>query len=172
MNFSELAKNRYSLRKFSDKKVLKADLDKILNTVKEAPSAVNYQPHRILVIESERGIEKIKNCTKYHFDAPMFLVLCYDNSKSWKRKQDNKDMGEIDASIAGTYIMLSAVENGLGTTWVGYFDCEAVRREFKLPENIIPVAIFPLGYPADDAKPAPKHFERFDLSETVFYENF
>lgn len=172
MNFSELAKERYSLRKFSDRKVDKADLDKMLETVKQAPSAVNYQPHRILVVESERGIEKIKNCTKYHFNAPMFLVLCYDKDKSWKRKMDNKDMGEVDASIAGTYIMLSAAECGLGTTWVGYFDYDVLCREFELKENIIPVAIFPLGYPAEDAEPAPKHFERLDLSETVFYEKF
>lgn len=172
MNFADVIKERYSLRKFADKKVEREVLNSILNDVKTAPSAVNFQPQRILVVESDEGKEKIKNCTRYHFDAPMFLVLCYDKTVAWTRKQDNKNEGEIDAAIAGTYLMLSAVEHGLGTTWVGYFDYDAVCREFELDENIIPIAIFPLGYAAEDAEPAPKHFERLELSETVFYEKF
>lgn len=76
-------------------------------------------------------------------------------------------MGAVDAAIVTTQMMLETANLGLGTTWVGHFDPEAVVREFELSENIIPVAILPIGYPAEGAEPNPRHFERFELKDTV-----
>ena len=132
-----------------------------------APTAVNFQPQRILVLESEESLAKLKECTRYHFEAPLAFLICYDNTVSWKRAYDNKDMGEVDASIVATQMMLEITNLGLGTTWVGHFDPDAVIEKFELPENIIPVALFPIGYPANDSAPNPRHNERLEIAETV-----
>ncbi len=173
MKFIELAQDRYSLRKFSEKPVEKEKLDLVLQAGRLAPTACNNQPQKILVIESEEAVAKLKGCTRYHFDAPMALLVCYDNTVSWKRSYDSKDSGDVDASIVGTHMMLQAAELGLGTTWVGHFDPDAVIKAFSIPENLVPVALFPLGYPADDAEPNPKlHPSRKPVEETVFYNRF
>ncbi len=167
MDLMNLFKERHSVRKFSDKKVEKDKIDAILEAGRLAPTAVNFQPQRIYVLESDESLLKLKDCTRYHFDAPVALLVCYDNTISWKRAYDNKDMGEVDASIVSAHMMLEVTNLGLGTTWVGHFDPKAVIEKFNLPENIIPVALFPIGYPAEDSAPNPRHCERLNLNETV-----
>jgi nitroreductase len=172
MNFLELAKDRYSVRKFSDKKVEQEKLDLILEAGRIAPTAVNFQPQRILVIKSEESLEKLKSCTIYHFHAPMALLVCYDTNVSWKRPYDKEDMGVVDASIITTQMMLQAADLGLGTTWVGHFDPEAIRSAFEIPDFLIPVALLPLGYPREDCIPHKLHGIRHDMDRTVFYNTF
>ena len=169
MTFLELAKNRYSLRNFSSKPVEKEKLDLILAAGRIAPTACNIQPQKILVLQSPAAMEKLKKCTPCHFEAPMALIVCYDQSTSWKRPFDKKDHGDIDASIVCAHMVFEAAELGLGSTWVCYFDPEAVIKEFSLPENIIPSAILPLGYASDGAEPAPMHAQRKPIGETVSF---
>lgn len=172
MNFMELAKKRYSLRTFNEKKVEKEKLDVILRAGQLSPTAVNYQPQRILVIESNEALAKLKDCTIYHFNAPMALLVCADKDEAWKRSYDGKVHTDIDGSIVATHMMLQAAELGLGTTWVGNFDLIAVRNAFNLPVNLEPICILPIGYPSSDAKPNPNHEKRKDISQTVFYNHF
>lgn len=69
--FLALVKKRYSVRKFSDKKVEKEKLDFILEAGRLAPTAMNIQPQRILVIQGEEALSKLQQCTPYHFHAPL-----------------------------------------------------------------------------------------------------
>ena len=172
MDFSELAKNRFSLRKFSDKLVEQEKIDIILEAARVAPTAVNYQPQKILVLTDKDVLGKVNSCTKFGFDAPLNFLICYDSSVSWKRGNDGKEEGDIDAAIVTTHMMLAAASVGLGTTWVGSFNPDDVREQFNLPENYVPVAFLPTGYAAADASPAPAHELRKDLSETVVYNKF
>lgn len=171
-NFLELAKERYSVRKFSDKKVESDKIELILEAARLAPTACNFQPQRILVIDDKDGLKKLKNCTPYHFDAPLIFLVCYDKSVSWKRKYDNKDAGDIDASIVTTHMMLEIANLGLGSTWVGSFDPEILNTTFELPDNFVPVALLPTGYPAEDAEPYSGHYKRLNKDQTVFYNSF
>lgn len=172
MDFLELAKERYSVRKFSDQKVEKEKLNLILEAGRVAPTAVNYQPQRILVLESEESLLKLKSCTPYHFHAPLALLICYDTTMSWKRPCDNYDMGVVDASIVTTQMMLEIHALGLGTTWVGHFDVDRVKEFFELPEHLVPVAILPLGYPKKDCMPHALHSKRNDMNQSVFFNTF
>lgn len=172
MDFSELAKNRFSLRKFSDKAVEQEKIDIILEAARVAPTAVNFQPQKILVLTDKDALGKVNACTKFGFDAPLNFLICYDSSVSWKRGNDGKEEGDIDAAIVTTHMMLAAASVGLGTTWVGSFNPDDVREQFNLPESYVPVAFLPTGYAAADAAPAPAHGLRKDLSETVFYNKF
>lgn len=152
-----------------DKAVEQEKINKILEAVQSAPSAVNYQPHKIFVIKSKEILNKLPECTRFLFNAPLNFLVCYDNTVSWKRKKDNKDSGDIDAAIIGTYIMLAAKEQGLDTTWVGSFDPIKVSEILHLPSNIVPVAFFPTGYAAENAEPAKMHYERKPIEETVVF---
>jgi len=167
MSFTDLIEKRYSVRKFSDAPVEREKLDKILQAGRLAPTAKNFQPQRIFVVQSAEGLEKLSKCSPCIYGAPVALVVCYDKNKSWVRPHDKKDHGDIDASIVCAHMMYAAQELGLGSVWVCYFDPDAVTRALNLPENLIPSSILPIGYPAADAEPAPMHFERQPLAETV-----
>ena len=171
-NFLNLAEKRFSVRRFSDKAIDEKALHKILRAGYVAPTACNRQPQRILVINSEEGLAKLRKCTACHFGAPAAMLVCYDKSECWKREFDAKTSGDIDASIVTTHMMLEAADLGIGTTWVMYFIPEAVREEFHIPENIEPVALLVMGYPAQDAAPFPGHSEFRPLEETVLYNTF
>lgn len=172
MDFKDLAKERYSLRKFSQKSIEKEKLDLILRAGQLAPTATNAQPQKILVIDNKDVLNLLKECTPYLFDAPTALIVFYDRNIAAVRKYDNKNYGEVDATIVITQIMLQATDLGLGTTFVGHFDPQLLSEKFSIPENIIPVGILPIGYPAEDAEPSLKHNERYSIEKTVFYNNF
>ena len=81
MDFLELAKNRFSLRKFSDKKVEKEKIDYILAAMQAAPTAVNFQPQRILVLTDEKELRMPKMNTPIETSqAALFLVI---RNSSW-----------------------------------------------------------------------------------------
>lgn len=169
MDFLDLVKQRYSVRKFSDKPIEREKLERILEAGNAAPTACNRQPQRIMVINSEEAVNKLRKCTECHFNAPSALLVCYDRNDCWIRGYDGKSSGDIDASIVATHMMLAAQEIGIGTTWVMHFIPEAMRAEFEIPPNIEPVALLVMGYPAQDAKPFPGHFESKDIEKTVSY---
>ena len=171
MEFLSLVKERYSVRKFSAKKVEQEKVDLILEAGRLAPTAVNYQPQRILVLNSEDSLNSLKACTPFHFNAPLAMIVCYDNTISWKRQLDGKDMGEVDASIVTTHMMLEVTNLGLGSTWVAHFDPEKLVKAFSLPQNIIPVVVLPIGYPDKGSSPHSNHYNRFDIETTVFYNS-
>ncbi len=172
MSFNDLAEKRYSVRKFSPQPVEKEKLEYVLRAAQLAPTAVNFQPQRILVIDDRQTKAKLRECTDYHFNAPVSLLVCAEIASAWTRPFDNKNSGEIDCSIVTTQMMLAAADIGLGTTWIMYFDPAKIREAFSIPASLEPIALLVMGYPADDAVPHPKHFERKPLEETVFYNSF
>jgi nitroreductase len=88
------------------------------------------------------------------------------------RPFDGEHSGWVDASIVTTHLMLQAADIGLGSTWVMYFDAEKVRAAFNLPQNIVPVALLPLGCPAEGAVPADRHNDRLSRDKLVFFDNY
>ncbi len=168
-DFLELAAVRYSVREFTDAPVKKEDMDRILRAGWLAPTACNRQPQRILVMDSASAMEKLRRCTPCHFDAPGAILICYDSKLCWRRSFDGKTSGDIDAAIVTSHMMLAAADIGVGTTWVMFFQPDAVREEFALPDNLEPVALLMCGYPAPDAKPYPGHSEFRPDTDIVSY---
>ena len=163
-SFYELARNRWSVRKFADEQVSDEHLRKILEAGHFAPSACNYQPQKVLVLQSEDAIAKIRAFTHWAFNAPTVLLVCYDARESWKNA-DGCDSGEVDAAICTTQMMLEAWELGVGTTWVRGFDAKALSELFELPDYLQVVCLMPMGYPHEKARPAAWHHVRRQLEE-------
>lgn len=166
-DFFELAENRYSVRKYKAQPVEPEKIARILDAGRLAPTAHNNQPQRIKVITAADELEKMDICTRCRFGAPAALLICYDKDAVWTRPFDGADSGEVDSSIITTFMMMEAQQLGLGSCWVMYFDPAKTKEQFDLPENIVPVAFLPLGYPADDAEPSPMHGKRFALADTL-----
>ena len=172
MSFEKLAAERFSVRKFTSKHLEQESIDKILAVGHLAPTGCNYQPQRILVLNSDESIEKLKKCTKCHFNAPTAMLICYNKDECWTRKYDGKTCGVSDACIVTTHMMLEAKELGVGSTWVMHFDPFAMRKTFLIPENVEPVALLVLGYPSEDAEPMHLHNEFRPIDQVVKYETF
>lgn len=172
MEFSEVVRSRYSVRKFDSRPIEPDKLQYILELARLVPTAVNYQPQRILVLQAPEDMAKLAKCTKYTFDAPAAIIVAADEKKAWVNPLDNSNSGIVDATIVATHIMLCLRDLDLGACWVGFFDPKAVCENFNFPDGVKPVAIFPIGYPAADSKPSAKHSMRLPLSDTVFYNHF
>ena len=167
MSFFELAKARYSVRSFKSQPIEPDKLEQVLETGRVAPTACNNQPQRIKAITDLADLAKVDECTPCRFGAPTVLLICYDRDVCWERKFDGADSGEVDASIVTTHLMLAAHDLGLGTCWVMYFDPAKTAELFALPKNIVPMAMLPIGYPADDTSPSERHHERVALNQIL-----
>lgn len=165
--FSALAKARYSVRSYKPQPVEAEKLAEILEAGRVAPTACNNQPQRIKIIDTPDSLAKMDECTPFRFGASTVLLICYDRTQVWKRSFDGAASGDVDAGIVTTHLMLAAQEQGLGSCWVMYFDPEKTREAFGLPENIVPVAYLPIGYAAEDCKPADRHFQRKLIDEIL-----
>ncbi len=172
MDFLTLAAERYSVRKFKDEQIGQESIDKILKAAQLAPTACNFQPQSVLVINNAESLGKLKNCTKWHFDCTLAMLVCYNKDVCWTRRYDNTQSGVVDASIVTTHMMLEATELGIGSTWVMSFDPAVMRTEFEIPGNIEPVALLVMGYPADDAEPNKLHTQYKPLEELISYNKF
>lgn len=172
MDFLEFARDRYSVRKFESRHLEKEVVDKILECGHIAPTGCNYQPQRILVLNNDEAIEKLKKCTKCHFDAPTAMLICYNKDESWVRKYDGALSAPVDAGIVTTHLMLMAHSLGVGSCWVMHFDPFAVRSEFNIPKNIEPLALLVMGYPHKESRPLELHSKVRPIDEVVFYDTF
>ena len=81
-NFLDLAESRYSVRNYSDRPIEQEKLDRILRAGQVAPTAANRQPQRIFVLKSNEAMETARFVTKYCFNAPTALLICYDKRRS------------------------------------------------------------------------------------------
>ena len=149
MDFAKLAAERYSLRKFSDRPVEAEKLSAVLEAGRNAPTAHNLQPQRIFVLQSSEALEKVDGCTGAHFHPPVMLLVAYDPEAAWKREDDGKNHGEIDAAIAVTQ--------------------EKLHAAFPELAGLTPIALLPMGYPAEGAHPSRLHTDRKPLEELVRY---
>ncbi len=170
MNFLEIAKSRYSVRSYSDKKVERKKLDKILIAAHVAPTAANLQPVRLIAVQSDEGLNKIGKAANI-YGAPLAIIVCSEHNKAWTRPFDGKQTVDIDASILTDHMMLEATELGLGTVWICYFKADIIKREFDLPNNLEPINILAVGYSNEPPADPERHStQRIPMSNLVHYE--
>ncbi len=168
-NFLNLAKERYSCRQLTDKLVETEKIDRILAAAIAAPTAKNIQPYKIWKVTSADGLSKIQEVAKFPFVKAVNLVLVVGvkNEDAFIRPFDNLNYAQIDGAIVATHIMLAVQAENLGTTWVGYFDAPKLQNLIPEMQGYDLIALFPIGYPAENSSPSPRHTERKNISEAV-----
>ena len=169
MSFIEIAKKRYSVRKYSDRAVESEKLEKIIEAAHVAPTAANLQPVKLMVVKSKEGLDKLGKAANT-YNAPIAIIVCADHSKAWTRPFDGKSMTDIDATILTDHMMLEATELGLGTCWICYFKPDIVSKEFNLPESLEPINILAIGYADETPADRNRHANtRIPVEELVDY---
>ncbi len=172
MEFLELAKKRCSTRSYKADKVEPEKLAKILEAARIAPTGKNAQAFKLLVIQSEEGLTKLKDAANF-YDAPLAILICADIENTWHRSFDGKIISDIDASIVSTHMVLEATELGLASLWICRFKPDVVREAFQIPEGLEPVNLTVFGYENAPLKSPERHQdERKALEELLVEESF
>ncbi len=168
MNVSDAIKVRRSIRKYSDRQVEDEKLTAVLEAARLAPSGNNRQDRKFIVVRDKNKRDALVDaCGGQTFvgEAPVVIVTC-------ALKQHLMTCGmpaeTIDASIAMSFMLLEAREQGLGTCWLGYYYEDKVKQVLDIPEDVRVVSITPLGYPAENPPARP----RKTISEVVSYDRF
>ena len=170
MDFINIAKQRHSVRSYKNQKVEPEKLEQILEAAHVAPTAANLQPVHLIAVQSEEGLAKVSKAAGI-YNAPLAIIVCADHNKAWVRPFDQKQSGDIDASILTDHMMLQATELGLGSVWVCYFKPDVLSKAFHLPANLEPINILAIGYSAE-GEGDPNRFaaQRIPMDKLVSYD--
>ena len=161
MEFCEVIQKRHSIRTFTSQPVEEEKLQHILETANLAPSAGNLQAYEIYAVTNAKkrdGLACAALAQEYIARAPVALVFCtHPELTEGKYTERGTRLYTVqDATIACTFAMLAATDLGLGSVWVGAFDENTVAEVMDLPDNLRPVALIPIGYPAAVPAPTPR----------------
>ena len=170
MEYEQLIRERYSVRRYSPAPIEEEKLRMILEAGRLAPTGHNSQPQRIYVVKSAEGIERIRSLCRCAFNAPVVLMVTVDREEDWKNDlEPGQSSGIEDASIAATQMMLEAWNLGVGSCWVNWIPYSKVKEAFRIPEKEELVLIMPIGYPAEGSHPSGYHEASKALEELVRY---
>ena len=170
MDVAEAIKRRFSVRNYQDRPVEEKKLKSILEAARLAPSASNRQEWRFIVVRDKARRQRLMKAAKnqsFVGEAPVVIVCC--------AVTDNHIMScgqlcyPIDVAIAIEHMALQAVQEGLGTCWIGAFYEQQVKDILDIPDDIRVVELLILGYPD---KPSGKQRDRLRLEEIVMHEKW
>jgi len=173
MDLLEAIKGRRSVREFKPDPVKDEDLKRILEAGRWAPSAGNCQPIELVVVKDPSVKQQLATAAleeTFIAEAPVVIVVCANMPRtSWRYGRRGEELYCIQDTAAATQnMLLTAYSLGYGTCWVGAFDDDAVAEVIRVPPGVRPVAIIPLGRPAE--RPSPP--SRRSLSEIVHENGF
>jgi nitroreductase len=171
MDFFEVIGKRRSIRAFRDQPVPEEMVQKILETIQAAPSAGNRQAYEVVVVRDpvrKKALAEAAWQQTFIAQAPVVLVFCTNPGRNVDRyRERGAHLYCIqDASIAVTFAHLAATALGLGSCWIGAFDPSRVATLIGAEGTIEPVAMLPLGFPAETPPPTPRR----SLSSLVHQE--
>lgn len=170
MNVHEAIAARKSVRAWVDKPVEEEKLQRVLESTRLAPSAKNRQEWRFVLVTDPQKRAVLADAAygqQFVGQAPVVLVAC---AQTDRRKMHCGHLAFlVDVSIAIDHLTLAAVEEGLGTCWIGYFDPAKVRETLSIPEEIEIVQLMPLGYPKD---PEAINKNRLPIDQIVHWESW
>ncbi|MCP4704662.1 MAG: nitroreductase [candidate division Zixibacteria bacterium] len=167
MEYFQILKDRRSIRSYKKEPLPEELLDKVLEAARLAQSANNRQPWRFIIIQDETSKIKIAEfCKNSKWVADASVILAGVAVDTDYRMGNGRSASDIDLSIALTQISLAAVDQSLGTCWIGSFDYNEAMKFLKIPNNNIMVGFMTLGFP--DESPSPR--SRKSLNEITFHE--
>ena len=156
MSVYNIILKRRSIRKFENKPVEKEKLEKMVNAARVAPSGANLQPLKYIAVTTPSLCEKIFGLTKYagylkdwnptEADQPRaYIVVLQDMAIS---------KNQLDAGAAIENIILTALEDGIASCWVGSFDRAGLMKTLNIDETMEINSVVALGYPAQQSEEA------------------
>ena len=170
MTVHDVIRIRKSVRSWEDRPVARETLERVLEAARLAPSARNDQEWRFVVVTDEATRKQLAEAAKnqtFVGQAPVVIVACAETDR--RTMSCGHLAFLIDTAIAIDHITLAAVEEGLGTCWIGAFDPARIRSILGIPASVEVVELLPLGYPKDHA---PVQKSRLPFGEIVRWERW
>lgn len=160
MNVFETIESRQSIRAYRPQEVENEKLEAILNAIARAPSAGNCQAYQVYLIRNsalKRLLAEASLRQDFVAQAPVVLVFCTQPERAVRYGRRGEQLYSLqDASIATAYAQLAATALNLGSCWVGAFNEEGVASALGISPPQRPVAILPIGYPAEQPPRSPR----------------
>lgn len=169
MDIQDAVKGRRSIRRFRRKPIPEHLLEAIEESLREAPSAGNLQSRRFYFVFRDETREQLADAAygqEFIAEAPLAVVCCADLKLAkpyGERGRSLYCLQDVAASIQN--LMLVAYSLGLGTVWVGAFNEKEASKILTLPDHLRPVAIIPVGYPAE----SPSRPAKVPREESIVY---
>jgi nitroreductase len=152
---------RRSIRKYLDNDISDAMVEEIIKAGMAAPSAGDERPWHFIVVRNKSTMLEFPKFHQYAQmlkNAPVAIVVCGDLNR-----QAYEGFWIQDCSAAIQNMLLQVTEMGLGSVWVGIYPdkkrVEKTKELLDLPENIVPVAVLPIGAPGE-IKPATNRYDK------------
>ena len=171
MDVFEAVQQRKSIRSYQDKPIAHETLERILEAARLSPSAVNRQPWHFIVVTEKAKRKALSRgaFAKFLIQAPVVIVACGD-------KKASPDWYAVDTSLAVENMVLTAVNEALGTCCVGSFNDADVKMVLNIPNNFEVLVMIAVGYPKEKVDISSKLLgmvrKRKNLSEVVSEEEF
>ncbi len=175
---SSLLSRRRMVRRFRSTPVGEAKVRRLLQAAIRAPSAGHTEPWEFVVVRDEtmrKALGRAAFGQMFIAEAPVLIAVCADMRRSRPRYRDRCERyGFIDTAFASLLLMLAVAEEGLGACFVGAFDDAEVSKLLGLPGEVRPVALIPVGHPAEAPRPQKLrrlrdmvHLERWGLRSSA-----
>ncbi|TET20415.1 nitroreductase family protein [Candidatus Bathyarchaeota archaeon] len=173
MDVLEAIRQRRSIRAYTNEEVSEENIEKLIDAATWAPSAGNIQPWEFVIVRdagTKRRLSTAALDQRFIEEAPVVIVVCANEARSGRRyDQRGRTLYCLQDTAAATQnILLTAYALGLGTCWIGAFHEEGVKKALNTPTGMRPVAIIPVGHPAEKPQAPPKRSK----GEIIHYESF
>lgn len=162
---------RTSIRDYEARPVEKEKIEKMLRAAMAAPTAMNKQPWHFVVVDQRNVLDALAGANPYAKmlkKATLAIVVCGNTDKMIEG--GGRDFWIQDASAATENLLLAAHAMGLGAVWTGAYPseerCISISKVLLLPDNLIPLNMIVVGYPAEQPQPKQK-FKEENVSYNV-----
>jgi nitroreductase len=165
----ETVKKRRSIRDYEEKPVPEEKLRKLLEAARLSPSARNSQDRKFIVVrdkEQRLRLARAARGQQHVANAPIIIAAVGTNPEY--HMPNDVPAYAVDLAIALDHITLVAVEEGLGTCWIGGFMQAAARDALDIPDTYIIAAMLTVGFP----RTIPEERPRKSFDEIICYETF
>lgn len=164
MNMKEVMLQRRSVRKFKKEKISAEIIQDLLECAMAAPSACNKKPWEFYIIQNEEKQKELANATRYgRYESPLIIIVAGNKERFISEKESAFWMQDCSAAIQN--ILLEATALGLGSCWCGIYPMETLTKDIReilnVGEEIIPLGLLHLGYPAIESVPRTQFEQNF-----------
>ena len=144
--------SRRSIRNYQGRRLERETLEQLLRAAMAAPTAANAQPWEFVVVDEPEYLDPLKSVLPFgKYNPPAAIVVCGNPDIA------NNSAGKLywvqDCSAAIENMLIAAAGMGLGTVWIGVYPLESrvesVRKVLNIPENVTPLGVVYVGYPAE-----------------------
>ena len=170
MKLDDAIDERRSIRKFSPKRVRWDSILEAIDAANKAPYAGNINNLKFLIVEDQDSINILAECAQQDWmaDATFIVVVCADYAPLESMYHDYASIysrQQVGAAIENFFLKITDLK--LGSCWVGAFTEEHIKRELKIPKDIVIEALLPVGYPNIRAKK--KQSKKFPLARIIYW---